>query len=159
MSALGNIRTFVEGVTSRLDKIAWVGPLLGRLTLAGVFIPSGWGKLNGLSKLASYFEELHIPAPHFNALLVASTEFLGGILVLVGFATRFASLPLAFTMLIAILTAKRSQIDGFTSLAAFDEFAYLTMFLWLAVAGAGRASLDHLIVRKSDSTSAAPVRS
>ena len=157
MSAPRKIRVFVEGVTSRLDKIAWVGPLLGRLTLAGVFIPSGWGKLHSLAKVASYFEELDIPAPHFNAFLVASTEFLGGILILVGFATRVASLPLAFTMLIAILTAKRTEIHGFTSLAAFDEFAYLTMFVWLAVAGAGRASLDHLLVRKSGSRSAVPV--
>lgn len=149
MAGSGKIRIWVKAVTSRLDKIAWVGPLLARLTLAGVFIPSGWGKLHSLSKLASYFEELQIPAPQFNALLVASTEFIGGILVLVGLATRFASLPLAFTMLIAILTAKRAQIDGFATLAAFDEFAYLTMFIWLAVAGAGRASLDHLLARRS----------
>src|ERR1700687_1308403 len=151
MAALGKIRVLVEAVTTRLDKIAWVGPLLARLTLAGVFIPSGLGKMHDLSKVASYFEELHIPAPNFNALLVASTELFGGILVLVGFATRFASLPLAFTMIIAILTAKRAQIDGFTSLAGFDEPAYLTMFLWLAAAGAGRASLDHLFARKSAS--------
>jgi putative oxidoreductase len=154
MSASGKIRVLVMGIASRLDRVAWVGPLLARVTLAGVFIPSGWGKLHDLGKVASYFEELQIPAPHFNAFLVASTELVGGILVLVGFATRVASLPLAFTMLIAILTAKRAEIHGFTSLVAFDEFAYLTMFLWLAVAGAGRASLDHLLLRKSSSTSA-----
>jgi putative oxidoreductase len=154
MSASGKIRVLVMGIASRLDRVAWVGPLLARVTLAGVFIPSGWGKLHDLGKVASYFEELQIPAPHFNAFLVASTELVGGILVLVGFATRVASLPLAFTMLVAILTAKRAEIHGFTSLVAFDEFAYLTMFLWLAVAGAGRASLDHLLLRKSSSTSA-----
>jgi len=66
-------------------------------------------------------------------------------LVLVGLFTRFAALPLMGVMTVAILTAKRPEIDGIRSLLAFEEFTYLAGFLWLFVAGAGRASLDALL--------------
>jgi putative oxidoreductase len=74
-------------------------------------------------------------------------EFFGGILVLVGLGTRLVSLPLAFTMVIAILTAKRADITGLTALVGLEEWSYLVFFLWLAVAGAGPLSLDRLVAR------------
>jgi uncharacterized membrane protein YphA (DoxX/SURF4 family) len=55
------------------------------------------------------------------------------------------------TMVVAILTAKRPEIDGLRSLLAFDESIYLAGFLWLLVAGAGKASLDWLFfARKAE---------
>ena len=72
--------------------------------------------------------------------------------MLIGLGTRLVSLPLAFTMVIAILTAKRPNIDGLTTLVGFEEWSYLVMFLWIALAGAGPLSLDALIrrVRRRD---------
>ena len=129
------------------DKLSFIGPTLARLTVGVVFIGTGWGKLHSLPDVTQYFASLHIPAPAFQARLAASTELFGGILVLVGLATRLASLPLAFTMVVAILTAKRENLDGLTSLLGFEEWSYIVLFLWLAVAGAGPLSLDHLITR------------
>jgi putative oxidoreductase len=77
--------------------------------------------------------------------VAASTEFFGGILVLIGLGTRVAALPMAFTMVIAILTAKRGDLHGLTDLVGFEEWSYLVLLLWLAVAGAGPLSLDRLI--------------
>ena len=37
-----------------------------------------------LDDLTTFFTTLHIPWPHFNAVLVAYTEFVGGILLLAG---------------------------------------------------------------------------
>ena len=48
-------------------------------------------------------------------------------------------------MVVAILTAKRPEIEGIRSLLAFEESTYLAGFLWLFVAGAGKASLDALL--------------
>jgi putative oxidoreductase len=129
------------------DRASFVGPALARLTLGVVFIGTGWGKLHTLPQVTEFFASLHIPAPAFQARLAASTEFVGGILVLVGLATRLAALPLAFTMVVAILTAKRADIDGLGTLLGFEEWSYLVMFVWLAVAGAGALSLDALWVR------------
>jgi putative oxidoreductase len=129
------------------DKLSFVGPTLARLSVGLVFIGTGWGKLHTLPEVTEYFASLHIPAPGFNATLAAATEFFGGLLVLVGLGTRLAALPLAFTMVVAILTAKRGDIAGLTSLVGLEEWSYLVFFIWLAVAGAGPVSLDRLVCR------------
>jgi putative oxidoreductase len=129
------------------DKLSPLGPLLARITLGLVFIGTGWGKLHTIPQVTEFFTGLGIPFPGFNARLTASTEFLGGLLILAGLGTRLVALPLAFTMVIAILTAKRADIDGITSLVGFEEWSYLVMFLWLAVAGAGPLSVDALLMR------------
>ena len=139
-SPLQKLRTFA-------DRAAFLGPTLARLTVGLVFMSTGWGKLHSIPDITSFFTDLHIPAPGFNARLVAGTEFFGGLLVLIGLGTRLCCLPLAFTMVIAILTAKRPNIDGLTTLLGFEEWSYLVMFLWIALAGAGPLSLDALIRR------------
>src|SRR6266567_4475729 len=110
----------IDSVLRRLrglaDKLGFVGPTLARVTVGLVFVGTGWGKLHSIPDVTSFFTDLHIPAPGFHARLVAGTEFFGGLLVLVGLGTRLVSLPLAFTMVIAILTAKRPNIDGLTAL-------------------------------------------
>ena len=97
------------------------------------------------SRSTSFFTELGIPFPAEQAAMVAGIELVGGTLVLLGLFTRFAALPLMAHMVVAILTAKRPEIDGIRSLLAFEEFTYLAGFLWLFVAGAGKASLDALL--------------
>jgi len=144
--------TTLENLLDRLrdtaDKLVFLGPALARLTVGLVFIGTGWGKLHSLGDVTDFFASLHIPAPGFNARLAASTEFFGGILVLVGLGTRLVALPLAFTMVVAILTAKRGDITGLTALVGFEEWSYLVFFIWLALAGAGKLSLDHLVTRR-----------
>ena len=112
-----------------------------------VFIGTGWGKLHSLPDVTDFFASLHIPAPGFNARLTAATEFFGGLAILLGLGTRLAALPLGFTMVIAILTAKRGDITGLTALVGFEEWSYLVFFIWLALAGAGPLSIDALIGR------------
>jgi putative oxidoreductase len=139
------VRSILSRLSSAAERASWLGPLLARLTLAAVFVPSGWGKLHNLEKISAYFSELHIPAPHLNALLASSIEFFGGVLLLIGLGTRVAALPLAFTMVVAILTARKAEIDSITTLLAFIEFTYIAMFVWLALAGPGSVSLDRLV--------------
>src|SRR3954466_2257621 len=145
------LRNFVTTTLDRLrrtaDRISFLGPTLARLTVGLVFLGTGWGKLHSLPDVTDFFASLHIPAPGFNARLAAATEFFGGIAVLVGLGTRLAALPLGFTMVVAILTAKRADITGVTALVGFEEWSYLVFFLWLAVAGAGPLSLDRLASR------------
>ncbi len=143
------LTNFIKNTLARLettgDKLSFVGPALARLTVGLVFIGTGWGKLHTLPDVTAFFASLHIPAPGFNATLAAATEFFGGILILLGLGTRLVALPLSFTMVVAILTAKRDDLTGLTALVGFDEWAYLVFFIWLAVAGAGPVSLDRLV--------------
>ena len=129
------------------DKLSWLGPLLARVTLGIVFVQSGWGKLHDLDKVTGYFTELHIPAPAFQARLVAGTELIGGALLLIGLLSRLAALPLAFSMVIAIITAKRAELTGATALFGFDEWLYIVVFVWIALCGPGAVSLDRAFER------------
>jgi len=141
-SLIGTVRDRLLTLARRLEPL---GPLLARITVGLVFIGTGWGKLHTLPDVTDYFASLGIPAPGLNARVAAATEFFGGILVLVGLGTRLVVLPMSFTMVIAILTAKRADIHGLTDLVGFEEWSYLVLFLWLAVAGAGPLSLDRLV--------------
>jgi putative oxidoreductase len=145
---IGSLKAHYERAIDKLNQASWLGPALVRITIGVVFATTGWGKLHSLDDVTQFFTELQLPAPHFQAVLVASTEFIGGLALIVGVATRLAAFPLLITMVVAILTAKRSQIDGVASVLGFEEFSYLAMFLWLIVAGPGKLSIDHLIARR-----------
>jgi len=128
--------------------VEWLPPLLVRLCLAAVFIPSGWGKLHDLGKVTQFFAELGIPWPHLNAVVVAVSELGCGALLLVGLMARLAALPLIVSMTIAILTAKRADIGGPVDLFAVDELIYLVLALVILVRGAGAIAADSLLARR-----------
>jgi putative oxidoreductase len=148
----------VLGLTAAATRrFAPLAPLLLRLTVGVVFVGTGWGKLHSLGDVTEFFTGLGIPFPGVNARIVAFTELAGGLLVLLGLGTRLAALPLAFTMVIAIVTAKRDAIDGLTALVGFEEWSYLVMFLVLALVGPGAWSLDALWTRRWRGAAAAAV--
>ncbi len=130
-----------------LRRVDWIGPLLVRLTLGLVFVKSGWGKLHNLDNVTQFFDSLHIPAPHANAVFVSTVELVGGALLIVGLGTRIAALFLVAVMAVAIWTAKLPELHGVVDLANTIEFAYLVAFVWLFVSGAGSASGDHAVTR------------
>jgi putative oxidoreductase len=78
---------------------------------------------------------------------VSGVEFFGGLLLLLGLFTRVAAVPLVITMIVAIISAKWGDVDSLETLLGFEEIAYMALFGWLAVAGPGPVSLDHLLQR------------
>jgi putative oxidoreductase len=151
---LQSLRTTVQSLT---DKLGFLAPALIRLSLGLVFVSTGWGKLHSLDDVTRLFTDLHIPLPHFNAVLASSTEFFGGLLLLIGLGSRLVALPLAFTMVVAIITAQREQVEGLTSLVGLTEWSYLVMFLVIALRGPGALSMDALLVRLFARTPAPPL--
>lgn len=139
------LRRLVHSVSSGLR---WLPPTVARLTIAGIFLQTGWGKLNDLPKVIGYFKELGIPAPEFQAPLAATAEFVCGALILLGLFTRVASLPLIGTMVVAILTAKRPDIHSYSDLFGMEEYLYIVILLWLGAYGAGPISLDAVFAKR-----------
>jgi putative oxidoreductase len=127
--------------------IAWLAPLFARITVGWVFMWSGWGKLNNLPQITENFISWGIPFPQVLTPFVAGVEFFGGIFLLLGFVTRISAGALGVTMIVAIKSAKWATVDSLETLLGFDETEYLALFLWLAIAGPGRASLDHVLAR------------
>ena len=105
MNALFSLR---ERAVALAKKFDWVALLVARLTVGVLFVSTGWGKVHDLAKVTSFFTELGIPMPGLNATVASYTELVCGSLLVVGLASRLASLPLVVTMIVAILTAKRA---------------------------------------------------
>ncbi|MGA2190439.1 MAG: DoxX family protein [Steroidobacteraceae bacterium] len=131
-----------ERVANHLD--GWA-PLFARIVVGWVFLWSGWGKLQNLPAIIENFGGWHIPAPHILAPFVSGVEFFGGLFLLLGVLTRISAGALGVTMIVAIVSAKWSEVDSLETLLGFDETEYLALFLWLAIAGAGRFSIDRLL--------------
>lgn len=141
---------------SLAQRLAFLGPLIARFTIGAAFIDSGWGKVHNLEKVTAYFTELGIPAPAIQATFVSGVELVCGSLVLIGLATRLAALPLIGTMVVALITAKASDISGISDLVGTIEFTYIALLVVLALGGAGAVSLDRLIAPRFASKAAAP---
>ena len=93
------------------------------------FVQTGWGKLTHLDRTAGYFESLNIPLPKLNAIMAAGTECLGGLLLIVGLASRVVSVPLMFVMMVAYATADKEALQAIFSEP--DKFLSATPFLFL----------------------------
>ena len=87
-----------------------LGLLLIRLMLATVFIYHGGGKLfgwfggPGIVGFTAFLTKLNVSYPQVSAYLSGGTEFIGGIILIVGCGARLAAIPMAFNMAIAVLT-------------------------------------------------------
>ena len=126
---------------------SWLAPLAVRIVVGWVFLWSGWTKLNNLPRMIQNFREWGIPAPEFFTPLASGIEFVGGILLLIGLLTRFAAVPMMIVMLVAVVSAKWSDVDSLETLLGFEEVSYFVMFAWLAIAGPGPVSVDHVVLK------------
>jgi putative oxidoreductase len=135
--------------------LTWFAPLFARITVGWVFLWSGWGKLQGLPQVIENFAGWGIPMPQVLAPFVSGVEFFGGLFLLAGLLTRISAGALGITMIVAIRSAKWGDVDSLETLLGFDEFEYLALFLWLAIAGAGGVSIDHWLERWYTGASAA----
>lgn len=142
--------------SSIASHFAWAGPLIMRLTVGYVFMLSGWGKLNNLPQITQNFTEWGILFPKIMTPFVSGVEFFGGILLILGLFTRIPAAMLAFTMLVAIKSAKWEAVDSLETLLGFEEATYFAGFIWLAIAGPGAASLDRLLLNATGNRSATP---
>lgn len=127
----------------------WLQPVLLlviRVYWGWSFFLTGKGKLLNLEKTTAFFTELNLPLPKINALAAGVTESVGGLLLLVGLGSRFASGALMFTMGVAYATAHREELGQIFSEP--DKFTEAAPFLFLLASvivfafGPGRLSVD-----------------
>jgi putative oxidoreductase len=62
--------------------------------------------------------------------------------------TRFIAVPMMVIMVVAIAAVKWADVDSLATLLGFEEVSYFVMFAWLAIAGPGPISLDHLVMKR-----------
>lgn len=102
------VSTYQKAVNG-LQQADGIPSLLLRLYLAPVLMQAGWTKFQSFDDTAAWFGNpdwgLGLPFPELLTFLAASTELVGGALLLLGLFTRLISIPLMLTMLVAALTA------------------------------------------------------
>jgi putative oxidoreductase len=130
--------------------------LVGRLALGAIFVKSGLQKLLALSVFAASLAGRGVPASSFWAAVGATVEFVGGILIVTGLKTRYASLLMILFVIVATgishrywdfaeAAARRSQEIQF-----FKNLSIMGGFLLLYVTGSGRFGLDALLGRRKN---------
>jgi uncharacterized membrane protein YphA (DoxX/SURF4 family) len=101
-NAITRLNGLVDGIA---DKSDFIPSLLLRLYLAPVFWVAGTNKLASFDSTVAWFGNpdwgLGLPFPWLMAALATATEVVGALLLLLGLGTRYATLPLMITMLVA----------------------------------------------------------
>ena len=126
-----------------LDRLQPLALLAVRLSLGAIMVTHGYPKVfGGLHHHAQFVASLGLPA--WMAYLSAFAEFLGGLLVLVGFFTRAAALAICINLSVAIW--KVHLHNGLTGNGGFElPLAVATLALALIFFGAGPIAMDHVL--------------
>jgi len=145
------MREFISNRCAELLRLFrsldWLAPLVVRLCFGYFWLETGWAKLHNLDQFTARFVDWQIPFPAFSAALSAGTEFIGGVLIMVGLFTRLTAIPMIFNMVVAIALVVIKNVHGFDDFVELDEFIYMLIFFWLLMAGPGKVSVDTLIYR------------
>ena len=94
-----------HSLLNKTRKIDFLAPLMLRMYLVPVFWMAGTKKIEGFEGIVAWFGNtewgLGLPFPFLMAILATATEFFGAIALFFGFAVRWFSIPLMFTMVVA----------------------------------------------------------
>jgi putative oxidoreductase len=121
--------------------------ILVRLIVGGTFLSEGIQKFLFPNALGvGRFANIGIPSPEILAPFVGVCEIVCGILLVVGFMTRLAAIPMIANISVAIITTKLPILleRGFWPMAheARVDYAMLLGGIFLLIVGAGPWSAD-----------------
>jgi uncharacterized membrane protein YphA (DoxX/SURF4 family) len=128
--------------------------LLVRISVGLIFFTQGVLKFIDPNMGVNRFTKIGFSHPAFTAHVVGAFEILCGALVLLGFLTRIAAIPLFVVICTAIVTTKIPELSrpaqGFWFMVsdARTDFSMLMSLLFLIAAGGGCWSLDALLARQ-----------
>jgi putative oxidoreductase len=121
--------------------------LIGRILLAILFIPAGFGKIAGFTGAVGYATAMGLPMAQVGVAIALVIELFGGLALLIGYRTRIAALLLALFTLVASfffhaywsLPADQQMMQ---QLMFFKNIAITGGLLAFAAFGAGAFSVD-----------------
>jgi uncharacterized membrane protein YphA (DoxX/SURF4 family) len=127
--------------------------ILIRLLVGAVFLSEGIQKFLFPASLGvGRFVKIGIPIPEITAPFVGVVEIVCGAMIIAGFFTRVATIPLLIDIIVAIATTKVPMLvhQGFWPMAheARTDYCMLLGLLFLSVQGAGRWSVDQRLFRR-----------
>ena len=126
-----------------------LGLLLLRLVFGGLFIYTGFGKIEHYHQYLPMFKDYTGLGVQTSYNLVIFAEFFCGILVTIGLLTRLAVIPIIATMIVVLFVALKDK--GFVDKQL--PFLYLILALAIFILGSGKYSADALLFKKRNKIS------
>ena len=137
-------RTFSTAVNNNAVDV-WL--LISRIAVGAFMLTHGIPKLQSLIAGNVQFADPFGLGPTTSMALTVFAEVLCSVLLILGLATRFATIPLIINMCVAVFVAHAGQPFGKKELALL----FLVLYLGFCLLGGGRYYLDSLISRRSRS--------
>jgi len=125
---------------NRISRVSYnrsLGLLLVRVFTGAVFVSHGWQKIENLQGVTGMMAHLGVVAPVVIGPFIAYIEVIGGLMLILGIATRVAGVVLGIEMLAAVFLTGVGR--GFGA----HEFELLLMAtsFGIVLIGSGRFSL------------------
>lgn len=133
------------------EALAWIlsergydlGLLILRVGLGTFMMTHGLAKINNFAELSQTFADPVGWGAKTSLILIIFAEFVCSILVVLGLGTRLAVIPIIVGMIVAAFFTYPQFAFGKSEMA----LVYLVGFTAIFFMGAGKYSLDHLILR------------
>ena len=125
--------------------------LAARVLFGWIFVQSGWGKLMNIPGFVASMPRRGLP--DFLGYVAPFVEFIGGVFLLVGFATRYTALVMLVFLIFASFSSHRywavepAQV-GNQSSHFWKNVSMKGATLLLFVTGAGRYALDAILQKR-----------
>ncbi|MES2412311.1 MAG: DoxX family protein [Pseudomonadota bacterium] len=116
--------------------------LLGRILLALLFVPAGFSKIGGFAGTVGYIASQGVPLPQVAAAIAIVVELGLGLLLLVGFQTRWAALGMALFTVVITFIFHAFWSDPAQSMMFFKNMAIAGGLFAFAAFGGGAWSVD-----------------
>ncbi len=133
---------------------------LARFLVALIFIMSGTGKLFGFTQTAGMMKGVGFPAPSFFLVCAILIEIIGGILLVVGYKVRWASLALIVFLVPATLIFHAANLSDPSQgqqqmIEVLKNLAILGALVKFVADGAGAYALDNVLAARAGRTGTA----
>ncbi len=127
------------------ETIKSLPALFTRVAVGYVFAYGAWSKFQNIDLVIEQFSKTGLPFVTPLTYIVCFIEIITGVMLILGFFTRYAVLPLIIIEAIAAFAVKGALNTHLSTALNFTEILYIWLFLWLLVNGAGEFSVDEFL--------------
>ena len=130
------------------EAVKTYGPLAGRILLALIFVISGFEKITGFAGTVGYIASKGLPLPQLAAIGAIIVELGGGILLIIGWQTRWAATAMFLFLIPTTLifhnfwAVDAAQVQGQT-IHFMKNLCIMGGMLYVMAFGAGPFSVDN----------------
>lgn len=145
-SERGRPRLIFPGLMRLYGPLAALAETVLRVVAGGVLVTHGWGKIQDPFGMVEFVQGLGFHPGELWSLLLAVTEFIGGICIAIGLLTRLWALAAFCVLMVTAYFHWIVQAEGFQG--AEYSIVWGSIMLFFAIRGSNRHSVDALIGRQ-----------